>query len=64
MPDEVVIQLASSVSPQTIDALAQRHRLDRVELLALPTGTTLHRWKIQDRRSVPKVIRRSKLTGW
>jgi hypothetical protein len=57
VPDEVVIQLASSVSPQTIDALAQRHNLDRVESLALPSGTTFHRWKILGQRSVPTVIR-------
>jgi hypothetical protein len=57
VPDEVVIQLSSSLAAQTIDALALRHRLNRIETLTLATGSTLFRWKIQDRRSVPEVIR-------
>jgi Subtilase family len=59
VPDEVLIQLASNVSPRIIDALAQRHRLNRVESLTLTSGITIYRWKIQDpnQRSVPTVIR-------
>jgi subtilisin family serine protease len=58
VPDEVVIEVANSVSPQQIDALQRRHRLTRIEsqTFQLP-GTTLFRWRIPDRRSVAAVVR-------
>lgn len=58
VPDEVVIELSNSVSAQQINALQQRHRLTRIESQRSNlSGTTLFRWRIPDRRSVPAVIR-------
>jgi subtilisin family serine protease len=56
VPDEVLIQLASSVAAGTVDALARRLQLNRVESFD-SNGITMFRWKIPDRRSVPAVIR-------
>ena len=56
--DEVVIEIANSVSPQRIDALQRRFRLIQLEQQAFQlTGTTLFRWRIPDRRSVASVVR-------
>lgn len=58
VPDEVVIELRNTVTPQQIDALQRRHRLTRLESRPMQlTGTTLYRWRIPDRRSVPAVVR-------
>jgi len=58
VPDEVVIEIANSVSAQQIDALQRRHRLARIETQTFQlTGTTLYRWRIPDRRSVAAVVR-------
>jgi hypothetical protein len=40
-----------------MNALAQRHRLTRLESQSVgPLGRTVHRWRIVDGRSVPDVI--------
>ena len=58
VPDEVVIEIANSVSPQTIDALQRRFNLQRLEQQSFQlTGTTVMRWRIPDRRSVAAVVR-------
>lgn len=58
VPDEVVIEVANSVSARQIDALQRRHRLARIESQTFQlTGTTLFRWRISDRRSVAAVVR-------
>ena len=58
VPDEVVIEVANSVSPQQIDALQRRLRLARLESLTFQlSGTTLFRWRIPDHRSVASVVR-------
>ena len=58
VPDEVVIEVANSVSAQQIDALQRRYRLARIESQTFQlTGTTLYRWRIPDRRSVAAVVR-------
>jgi subtilisin family serine protease len=58
VPDEVVIELASSTTSQQIDALAQRFRLTRVDSFSYQLGGTVAvRLRIPDRRSVPTVIR-------
>ncbi len=58
VPDEVVIEVANSVSPQQIDALQRRYRLTRIESQTFQlSGTTLFRWRIPDRRSVASVVR-------
>jgi subtilisin family serine protease len=56
VPDEVLIQMSSTVTDGTIDAIARRLRLNRVESFT-SSGVTMFRWKIPDRRSVPAVIR-------
>ena len=57
VPDEVLFELRAGVSPQTIDEIARRQRLQRLasQPLAL-IGTTLYRYKIKDKRSVPTVV--------
>jgi len=58
IPDEVVIELSNTMTPQALDALQRRSRLTRVESQTSQlTGTTLYRWRITDRRSVPTMIR-------
>src|ERR1035437_6374275 len=58
VPDEVVLEVANSVSPQQIDALQLRYRLTRIQSQASQlSGTTLLRWRIPDRRSVAAVVR-------
>jgi subtilisin family serine protease len=58
VPDEVVVELATSITNQQTDALARRHRLTRLQSVAFQLGgTTLVRWRIADRRPVPAVVR-------
>ena len=58
VPDEVVIELRNSIAPPQVDALQRRHRLTRLESQPHQlSGTTLYRWRIPDRRSVPQVVR-------
>jgi len=57
VPDEVVVGLPSNLSRRAIDELARRHRLAHVESQNIGLlGTTFHRWRITDRRSVSDVI--------
>jgi subtilisin family serine protease len=64
VPDEVVVELAASVTNQQTDALARRHRLTRLRSVAFPLGgTTLMLWKIADRRTVPAVVRALETDG-
>jgi len=58
VPDEVVIEIANSVTPQTIDTLQRRFRLMQIESQSSQlTRTTLYRWRIPDHRSVATVVR-------
>lgn len=58
VPNEVVVEVASSVSPQTMNALLLRHRLTQLETVTLQSsGTLISRLRINDRRSVPAVVR-------
>src|SRR5262249_52593363 len=52
VPDEVLTQMASSVSADIVEALGRRQRLDRIETFDA-NGVTMARWRIPDRRSVP-----------
>ena len=46
VPDEVVIEIPSSVSAQQIDALQRRYQLTRIESQTFQlSGTTLYRWR-------------------
>ncbi|HEX5510021.1 MAG TPA: S8 family serine peptidase [Pseudolabrys sp.] len=58
VPDEVVIEVPNSITPQAISALERRHRLTRLESQQIAlTNRTLFRWRIPDRRSVATVVR-------
>jgi subtilisin family serine protease len=58
VPDEVVIEVANSVSTAQIDALQNRFRLARIESYRFQlSDTTVFRWRIPDRRSVAAVVR-------
>jgi subtilisin family serine protease len=58
VPGEVVISLPSSLPRPAVEALASRHGLARLESQSIGlTGTTFHRWRIADQRSVSDVIR-------
>ncbi len=64
VPDEVLIEVANSVSPQTIDVLQRRHRLARIEFRTFQlSGSTMLRWRIPDRRSVATVVRALEADG-
>jgi subtilisin family serine protease len=57
-PNEVVTELAASTTNQQTDALGRRLRLTRLQSASFQLGgTTLVRWRITDRRSVPAVVR-------
>jgi hypothetical protein len=57
VPDEVLFERRAGVSPQTIDEITRRQRLQRLASQSLELiGTTLYRYKIKDKRSVPKVV--------
>jgi subtilase family protein len=62
VPDEVLVQLLSSMPDATIDALAQRMRLNRIESYT-SNGVTMFLWKILDGRSVSAVIRSLEAEG-
>lgn len=58
VPDEVVIEVPNSITPQAVNALERRHRLTRIESQQVQlTNTTFFRWRIPDRRSVATVVR-------
>jgi subtilisin family serine protease len=58
VPDEVITRVGASASTQTLDALARRHGLVRLEAQTLQvTGVNLVRWRITGRRSVAEVVR-------
>jgi subtilisin family serine protease len=62
VPDEVLIQLASTVPATAVDALARNKRLDRLESFDAD-GITMFRWRIPDRRSVSAVVRSLEAEG-
>jgi subtilisin family serine protease len=58
LPDEVVVELATTQGDAQINALVQRFRLTRLETVNFQLGgTTALRLRIPDRRSVPAVVR-------
>ncbi|HEX3708256.1 MAG TPA: S8 family serine peptidase [Pseudolabrys sp.] len=64
VPDEVVIEVSNSVTPQQINALQRRFNLTRIESRTSPlANTTVFRWRIPDRRSVTTVVRALETDG-
>jgi hypothetical protein len=58
VPDEVVVEVATTMTPQQTNALARRYRLALLQSVPFQLGgTTLQRWRITDRRTVPLVVR-------
>lgn len=57
VPDEVIVELSASASPQAIDQIARRHGLTRLESQSLPLiGVTLYRLHIGSGHSVASMI--------
>ena len=64
VPNEVVVEVAANMTPQTMTALARRHRLTQLETINLQvTGTSIRRLRINGRRSVPVVVRALEAEG-
>lgn len=58
VPNEVVVEVAASMSPQAIAAVMRRHRLTQIEAIDLQSsGTSIRRLRINNRRPVPTVVR-------
>ena len=58
VPNEVVVEVASTVTPEAMSALLRRHRLTQLETVNLQSsGTSIRRLRINDRRGVPAVVR-------
>lgn len=58
VPDEVVVEVPDSVSAATVAAVERRHRLTRLDAQQVQLlGTTLYRFRIPNRSSVPAVVR-------
>lgn len=58
VPNEVLIELNGNPSKKTVNALAARHRLARLESVPVAlANSTWMRWRITDHRSVPAVVR-------
>lgn len=57
VPDEVITAFASSATPQSIDRIARRYNLTRLESQSFPlTGRTLYRWRVGGHRPVADVV--------
>jgi len=62
--NELIIEVGGSVTEAQAFALAQRHRLTRIESQNFPLiGATLFRWRIPDNRSVETVRRQLLASG-
>jgi subtilisin family serine protease len=58
VPGEIIIEVDGTVTEAQAIALAQRHRLTRVESQNFPLiGATMFRWRIPDSRSIDTVSR-------
>jgi Subtilase family len=57
VPDEVIVAFSAGASPQAIRRLTRRYNLTQLESQNFALiGTTLSRWRISGRRSVPSVV--------
>ncbi len=58
VPNEVILDIAATVPTQTLDAIAARHAMTRLETQAFRLiGRTLHRWRIDGATSAPDMVR-------
>ena len=57
-PNEVVIELANSVSEEQVEALQRRLRLTRIESqMVRLSNSTFYRWRVPDNRPVAGIVR-------
>lgn len=57
-PNEVVIELANSVSEEQVEALQRRFRLTRIESqMVRLSNSTFYRWRVPDNRPVAGIVR-------
>jgi subtilisin family serine protease len=57
VPNEVILDVASTVSESALDHIAARNEMTRLEVITVRlTGRTLHRWRINGNRSVRDTI--------
>ena len=64
VPNEIIIEVDGTVTEAQAIALAQRHRLTRVESQNFPLiGATMFLWRIPDSRSIDTVARRLMADG-
>jgi len=57
LQDEVLLDIPSSIPAATLDAIAARHNMTRLETQTIRlTGRTLHRWRIDDGTPVRAMI--------
>jgi hypothetical protein len=64
VPDEVVTELAGAATNQLTAAMTRKYRINPVQSVSFQLGgTTLVRWRIADRRSVPVVVRALETDG-
>ena len=64
IPNEVVVGLPSDMSAQAVGAMAHKHGLVRLESNRIAsTGTTLHRLRSADQRSVADIVRAMQAEG-
>ncbi len=58
VPNELILDIPSSVPTQTLDQIAARHAMTRIEITSFRlTGRTMHRWRLNGGTSVPDMIR-------
>jgi len=58
VPSEVMLDIPAGVSTQTLDVIAARHRMTRLETRSFRlTGRTLHRWRLDGGGTVMAMIR-------
>jgi subtilisin family serine protease len=58
VPNEIVLDVPSTVNTATLDAIAGRHAMTRLETVTIRlTGRTLHRWRIDGGGSVTDMTR-------
>jgi subtilisin family serine protease len=58
VPNEVLLDIAANVPTATLEAIAARHSLTRLETTRIGlTGRTLHRWRLDRGGSIRNIIR-------
>jgi hypothetical protein len=58
VPNEIILDSFQAVSTPTLEAIAQRHSMTRLETQTFPlTGRRMHRWRLDGGGSVEAMIR-------